>query len=114
MRSFELYSHGNGHHLRPGPNDVSPLETSHRLRLLQHTYCIDFTFTGLLALIGVRFGTSLRYIELPCELITPPVLHELANKVKLILFVSKAFTCRKFYFRSKRKCGNNSFRSPTL
>jgi len=34
----------------------------------------------LLALISVRFSTSLRYIELPCELVQAPVLHELANK----------------------------------
>lgn len=30
--------------------------------------------------ISVRFGPSLRYIELPIELITHTVLHELANK----------------------------------
>ena len=35
---------------------------------------------ALLGLIGVRFSGALRYLELPCELITPPVLHELANK----------------------------------
>ncbi|GJQ75847.1 hypothetical protein Trydic_g17915 [Trypoxylus dichotomus] len=35
---------------------------------------------SLLALISVRFGPSLRYIELPIELITHTVLHELANK----------------------------------
>lgn len=34
----------------------------------------------LLALISVRFGPSLRYIELPIELITHTVLHELAAK----------------------------------
>ncbi|XP_057337262.1 F-box/LRR-repeat protein 7 isoform X5 [Microplitis mediator] len=34
----------------------------------------------LLQLISVRFGASLRYIELPIELITHTVLHELANK----------------------------------
>ncbi|XP_044590378.1 F-box/LRR-repeat protein 2 isoform X2 [Cotesia glomerata] len=34
----------------------------------------------LLQLISVRFGPSLRYIELPIELITHTVLHELANK----------------------------------
>lgn len=34
----------------------------------------------LLALISVRFGPSLRYIELPIELITHTVLHELGNK----------------------------------
>lgn len=34
----------------------------------------------LLQLISVRFGSSLRYIELPIELITHTVLHELAAK----------------------------------
>lgn len=35
---------------------------------------------SLLALISVRFGPSLRYIELPIELITHTVFHELAGK----------------------------------
>ncbi|XP_055698787.1 F-box/LRR-repeat protein 2 isoform X1 [Phlebotomus papatasi] len=35
---------------------------------------------SLLGLISVRFGPSLRYIELPIELITHTVLHELAAK----------------------------------
>ncbi|CAO1433978.1 unnamed protein product [Diamesa serratosioi] len=35
---------------------------------------------SLLALISVRFGPSLRYIELPIELITHNVFHELAAK----------------------------------
>lgn len=35
---------------------------------------------SLLQLISTRFGASLRYIELPIELITHTVLHELANK----------------------------------
>ena len=35
---------------------------------------------ALVQLIGSRFGSSLRYIELPSELIQVPVLHELANK----------------------------------
>ncbi|CAH1404870.1 unnamed protein product [Nezara viridula] len=35
---------------------------------------------ALLALISIRFGPTLRYIELPIELITHTVLHELANK----------------------------------
>ncbi|XP_026284889.1 F-box/LRR-repeat protein fbxl-1 isoform X3 [Frankliniella occidentalis] len=35
---------------------------------------------ALLALISIRFGPSLRYIELPIELITHTVLHELSNK----------------------------------
>ncbi|GAB0100429.1 uncharacterized F-box/LRR-repeat protein C02F5.7 [Sergentomyia squamirostris] len=35
---------------------------------------------SLLGLVSVRFGPSLRYIELPIELITHTVLHELAAK----------------------------------
>lgn len=34
----------------------------------------------LLQMISVRFSASLRYIELPIELITHTVLHELASK----------------------------------
>lgn len=34
----------------------------------------------LLSLISCRFGSSLRYIELPMELITHTVLHELSNR----------------------------------
>uniref|UniRef100_A0A646QCG4 F-box/LRR-repeat protein 20 n=1 Tax=Hemiscolopendra marginata TaxID=943146 RepID=A0A646QCG4_9MYRI len=41
-----------------------------------HVSSLEF----LLALISMRFGASLRYIELPIELITHTVLHELANK----------------------------------
>ncbi|KAB7493985.1 F-box/LRR-repeat protein 20 [Armadillidium nasatum] len=41
-----------------------------------HVYSIEH----LMSLISVRFAASLRYIELPMELITHPVLHELANK----------------------------------
>ena len=51
------------------------------LRKLQNIVQRCTEFAALLALIGVRFGISLRYIELPCELITPPILHEMANKV---------------------------------
>jgi len=47
---------------------------------------------ALLGLIGVRFGTSLRYIELPCDLITPPVLHELANKCPNLRYVNLDFS----------------------
>lgn len=50
-------------------------------RLKKLTCLMNVIVVALLALIGVRFSTSLRYIELPSELITPPVLHELANKV---------------------------------
>ncbi|XP_046366198.1 F-box/LRR-repeat protein fbxl-1-like isoform X2 [Haliotis cracherodii] len=34
----------------------------------------------LMALISLRFGVTLKYIELPSELIQAPVLHELSNK----------------------------------
>lgn len=49
-------------------------------------YVEQCLFSALLALIGVRFSTSLRYIELPCDLITPPILHELANKVSFLFY----------------------------
>lgn len=35
---------------------------------------------SILGLIAVRFGASLRYIELPIELITHTVFHELSAK----------------------------------
>lgn len=35
---------------------------------------------ALLALISVRFGPSLRLMELQTDLITPPVIQELATK----------------------------------
>jgi hypothetical protein len=35
---------------------------------------------ALVGLISVRFGPTLRYIELSAELVTPNVLHELANR----------------------------------
>lgn len=41
-----------------------------------HVHNID----ALIALISVRFGATLRYIELSAELVTPAVLHELANR----------------------------------
>ena len=52
--------------------------------------------------VGVRFS-SLRYIELPCELITIPVLHELANKcqVSTIVYVqnsSATYIRKHLYF----------------
>lgn len=46
------------------------------LSISTQVYNID----SLITLIGNRFGHTLRYIELPCELIQGPVLHELANK----------------------------------
>ncbi len=46
--------------------------------------CVNFLVV-LLGLIGVRFCPTLRYIELPCDLITPPVLHELAKVGKILI-----------------------------
>ena len=46
----------------------------------------------LLALISKRFGTSLRYLELPSELITSPVLHELANKCPTLRGITLDFS----------------------
>lgn len=45
----------------------------------------------LLALISVRFSTSLRYIELPCELVQAPILHELANKCPNLRYMTLDF-----------------------
>lgn len=43
---------------------------------------------ALVALIGARFGTALRYIELPAELVMPTVLHELANRCPNVKYVT--------------------------
>jgi len=45
-----------------------------------HVHNID----ALVALISARFGATLRYIELSADLITPAVLHELANRFAAI------------------------------
>ncbi|XP_045189385.1 F-box/LRR-repeat protein 7-like isoform X7 [Mercenaria mercenaria] len=50
------------------------------------------SFENLMALINVRFGPTLRYIELPCELVTPPILHELANKCPSLKFMTIDFS----------------------
>lgn len=54
----------------------------------------------LLSLISVRFGASLRYIELPIELITHTVLHELAakcpNLTQMLLDFSTAMQLHDF------------------
>ena len=47
---------------------------------------------ALLTLISVRFGPTLRYIELPCELITPFILHELANKCPTLRYMTLDFS----------------------
>ena len=51
-----------------------------------------YNYDALLALINLRFGPTLRYIELPCELVTPPVLHELANKCPSLRYMTLDFS----------------------
>ena len=46
---------------------------------------------ALLALISIRFSSTLRYIELPCELVQAPVLHELANKCPNLRYMTLDF-----------------------
>ncbi|OWF55061.1 uncharacterized F-box/LRR-repeat protein C02F5.7-like isoform X1 [Mizuhopecten yessoensis] len=46
----------------------------------------------LLSLIGIRFGSTMKYIELPCELITAPILHELANKCPNLNYMTLDFS----------------------
>lgn len=50
---------------------------------------------SLLALISVRFGPSLRYIELPIELITHTVLHELSGKCPNLTYMLLDFSTGK-------------------
>jgi hypothetical protein len=45
-----------------------------------------------LSLIGHRFSLSLQYIELPMELITADVLHELANKCPNLKYLTLDFS----------------------
>jgi hypothetical protein len=45
-----------------------------------------------LLLIGHRFSSSLQYIELPMELITADVLHELANKCPNLKYLTLDFS----------------------
>lgn len=51
---------------------------------------------SLLALISVRFGPSLRYIELPIELITHNVFHELAAKCPNLTHMLLDFSTGKY------------------
>nr|KAG5690046.1 hypothetical protein BaRGS_009853 [Batillaria attramentaria] len=53
-----------------------------------HVYSQD----ALVALIGMRFGATLKYIELPSELITAPVLHELSNKCPSLKYMVLDFS----------------------
>lgn len=43
-------------------------------------------------LLGHRFGSSLEYIELPIELITTNVMHELANKCASLKYMTMDFS----------------------
>jgi hypothetical protein len=43
-------------------------------------------------LIGQRFGPSLRYIELPTDLVSVPLLHELANKCPKLQYMTLDFS----------------------
>ncbi|KAL8570411.1 hypothetical protein ACOMHN_035829 [Nucella lapillus] len=47
---------------------------------------------ALIALIGMRFGATLKSIELPSELITAPVLHELSNKCPALKHMTLDFS----------------------
>jgi hypothetical protein len=47
---------------------------------------------ALVGMFSVRFGTTLRYIELAAELITPVVLHELANKCPNLKYLTLDFS----------------------
>lgn len=63
-------------HISLAPSSSSPF-FFHSFSLLGlHVSSLE----SLLALISVRFGPSLRYIEMPIELITHNVFHELAAK----------------------------------
>lgn len=50
----------------------------------------------LLSLISVRFGPTLRYIELPIELITHTVLHELSAKCPNLTHMLLDFSTGKY------------------
>jgi len=47
---------------------------------------------SLMALIGVRFGSTMRYLEMPCELVTVPVIHELSNKCPNLKYLTLDFS----------------------
>ncbi|XP_050397892.1 F-box/LRR-repeat protein fbxl-1 isoform X2 [Patella vulgata] len=50
------------------------------------------TVETLLALINLRFGPTLHYIELPCDLITAPVMQELSNKSPNLRYMTLDFS----------------------
>ena len=49
------------------------------------TETILISLDQLLKLIQNRFAANLRYLELPCDLITREVLQELANRFSIII-----------------------------
>ncbi|KAK8749299.1 hypothetical protein OTU49_015781, partial [Cherax quadricarinatus] len=69
------------------------------LRPEWHGLCVN-SIEALLFLISTRFGSSLRYLELPMDLITHPVLHELSakcpNLTNLLLDFSSAMQLHDF------------------
>lgn len=54
---------------------------------------------SLLSLISVRFGPTLRYIELPIELITHTVLHELSAKCPNLTHMLLDFSTGKYQIK---------------
>lgn len=70
-----------------------------RCRYVYHSFSLPLflgSLESLLALISIRFGPSLRYIELPIELITHNVLHELAAKCPNLTHMLLDFSTGKF------------------
>lgn len=55
----------------------------------------------LVALIATRFSSTLRYIELPAELIMPAVFHELANRCPNVKYVVIVLKVNSFKFTVK-------------
>lgn len=62
-------------------------------------YWFPGSLESLLALISIRFGPSLRYIELPIELITHTVLHELAAKCPNLTHMLLDFSTGKLWWQ---------------
>jgi hypothetical protein len=67
---------------------------------------------ALVALIGARFGPTLKYMELAAEMVTPNVLHELANRCQnlkyLILDFSNAMQLHDFNDMNSFPCNLRS------
>jgi len=72
--------------------------TKNRERFTSQVSSID----ALLALISVRFGPSLRLIEIPMDLIQINVLHDLANKCPKLRHMTLGELLQ--YSRFKNKC----------